>query len=60
MAGTTPNYACRSCGATHTASALRRGDWGDRCCPACGSPDLERHRSRWAQIYAAFFLYKVY
>jgi hypothetical protein len=37
-----------------------RGAWGDRCCPQCGSADLVRCRSRWQQIYAAFFLFKVY
>jgi ribosomal protein L37AE/L43A len=53
-------YSCRACGARHAADALARGAWGDRCCPACGSPDVERSRSRWSQIYATFFLYKVY
>jgi hypothetical protein len=55
-----PTYTCRTCAATHAATALVRGAWGDRCCPACGSADLERRRSRWAQLYATFFLYKVY
>ncbi|MFO7168480.1 MAG: hypothetical protein DIU80_010705 [Chloroflexota bacterium] len=53
-------YSCRSCGALAAASELTRGAWGDLCCPRCSSPDLERRRSRWEQIYATFFLYKVY
>lgn len=53
-------YACRSCGAVHERVALRRGAWGDMCCPACGVADLERQRSRFERWYAIFFLYKVY
>ncbi|HEU5090020.1 MAG TPA: hypothetical protein VFT99_21340 [Roseiflexaceae bacterium] len=53
-------YRCNACGALSPTSGLARGAWGDPACPACGSPDVERHRSRFARWYAIFFLYKVY
>ncbi|MEN9937642.1 MAG: hypothetical protein RLZZ387_4221 [Chloroflexota bacterium] len=53
-------FTCRACGASSPASGLRAGAWGDRCCPACGSADVERRRRSWESVYAAFFLFKVY
>jgi hypothetical protein len=60
MSQSTVTYHCRACGAESTGASLVAGAWGDRCCPYCGSPDLERRRSRWEAVYATFFLYKVY
>lgn len=54
------SYRCNGCGQITARSRLGSGDWGDRCCPACNSPDLERFRSRFEHWYAIFFLYKVY
>jgi ribosomal protein L37E len=54
------HYHCRACGENLRRAELSRGAWGDLCCSSCGSPDVERVRSRWQQLYATFFLYKVY
>ncbi len=54
------HYRCNACGSVTPRGQLAAGAWGDRCCPACGSPDVERHRSRSERWYAIFFLYKVY
>jgi hypothetical protein len=53
-------YRCNQCAQISPHTSLSRGDWGDRCCPHCGSPDVERARSRFERWYAIFFLYKVY
>jgi Zn finger protein HypA/HybF involved in hydrogenase expression len=53
-------YHCNTCGHLASRTQLRSGEWGDLCCPACGSPDLERYRTRFERWYAILFLYKVY
>lgn len=60
MSRATIRYRCNTCGHIVPRTELRRGAWGDPCCPACGANDVERHRTRFDQWYATFFLYKVY
>jgi hypothetical protein len=60
MSRSSIRYKCNACGAITPRDALVSGSWGDRCCPTCASPNVERHRTRWEAAYATFFLYKVF
>jgi hypothetical protein len=53
-------YRCNECGQVTPHTSLADGAWGDRCCPACRSPNVTRERARFEHWYAIFFLYKVY
>jgi len=41
-------------------SQLARSAWGDPCCPACRSPDIQRHRTKGDTLYAMLFTFRVF
>jgi len=60
MRGPDLQFRCKSCAQISLRKDLPRNTWGDPSCPACGSLDIERYRTRAASLYGTFFMFKVY
>jgi hypothetical protein len=60
MRGPDIQYRCEACEQITLRKDLVCDSWGDPCCPACKSPRIVRHRTKFERLYATYFLFKVY